>query len=149
MFSQKIVWGELLETGRGYGCTDQGDEAFGLAAGFAEAGEVGLHGRIRLEGGQSRFKDCRRAGVLRGHDAVVHPFSFAAGGDYSSFTQVGEVAGDLGLAFVQDLDEIADADLAAIHKVEQSQAGGVGEGGEDLNEIDGLQGASHTPIYMF
>ena len=63
--------------------------------------------------------------VGRRADAVVHPFAFAARGDDTGLAQVGEMAGDFWLALSQDLDKVADADLAARHEIEQAQAGGV------------------------
>jgi hypothetical protein len=40
------------------------------------------------------------------------------------------------LTKVQNLYEIADANLPAIHKVEQPEPGGIGEGGKQANQVE-------------
>lgn len=67
-------------------------------------------------------------------DAVVHPFAFASGGNDASLAQVREVARDLGLALAENLDKIADTDLAASHQVEQAQTSGVSQGGKESRQ---------------
>jgi hypothetical protein len=138
--------GRAIELG-GYGRVLQGDEALGIAAGFAELCEVGLHLRVGAEGSEGRVQDGGGSGVGEAVDAVVHPLAFAAGFDDAGASQVGEVAGDFGLRLAEDLDEVADADLVAGHEVEQAEAGGVGERGEEAGRVEGFCGASHILKY--
>jgi hypothetical protein len=65
----------------------------------------------------------------------VHPLALATGAHQAGFAEVGEVAGDFRLGLLEYLDEIADADLAIAHEVEQAEAGGIGEGGEKGREL--------------
>ena len=102
-----------------------------------------MQGGVGLEGGEGCVEDGEGVGVGGRVDAVVHPFAVAAGGDDAGFAQVGEVAGDLGLGLPEDFDEVADADFAAVHEVEEAQAGGVGERGEEQGEVEGLGAARH------
>lgn len=53
------------------------------------------------------------------------------------------MAGNLGLALAEDGNEVADADLAPLHQVEQAQAGAVGKGGEKQRQVVALRGAFH------
>lgn len=76
----------------------------------------------------------------------MHPLSFAARSDDAGPAEVGQVAGDLGLALLEDFDEIANADLSAMHQVEQAKPGGVGQRGEKADEIEGFGLASHQFI---
>lgn len=87
------------------------------AAGAVEAGEVGLRARLAAEDGERFLKDAGGGEVAGLGDAVMHPLAFAAGFHEAGAAQIGKVAGDLGLALAQDLDEIADADFAAVHQV--------------------------------
>jgi hypothetical protein len=48
-----------------------------------------------------------------------------------------------GLALLQNFDEVADADFAAVHEIEQTKAGRVGEGGEEANQVDRFPRAAH------
>jgi hypothetical protein len=129
------------------GCALQGYEALGLTAGVAEAGEIALHLLAGGEGFESGVEDGEGGGVVGGLDAIVHPLAFAASVDDACAAEVGEVAGDLGLGLLEDFDEVADADLAVIHEVEQTEAGGVGEGCEEEDRIEGFGGASHDFKY--
>lgn len=76
----------------------------------------------------------------------MHPLPFSARGDDSGPAQVGEVPRDLGLALTEDLDEVADADFAAIHEVEQAQTRAIGEGGEERSQIGKGDGPGHKII---
>lgn len=69
-----------------------------------------------------------------GTDAVVHPLSLTASTDNSSSAEVGKVAGDFGLALAQDLDKVADTDLASGQQVEKAQACGICQGREELGQ---------------
>lgn len=48
----------------------------------------------------------------------MHPLAFAACADEAGAAQIGEVTRDFRLALAKDIDEIADADFAAIDEVE-------------------------------
>lgn len=119
----------------------------GFATGAAKPGEVLLHGGVVVEGVKGGFEDGLCAGVGGSLNAIVHPLAVAAGGDDACVAEVGEVAGDLGLALAEDFDEVADADLATVHEVEQAQADGVGESCEEAGEIEGFLGTTHELKY--
>jgi len=55
--------------------------------------------------------------------------------------------GYLGLALLEDLDEVADADLAAVHEIEQAEAGVVGQRREETNQVEGCRGVAHIAKY--
>jgi hypothetical protein len=114
-----------------------------LAAGFAQPREIGLHLGIGFEGRQGGIEDCGCPGVIGAFDAVVHPLAFAACVDDAGVAEVGEVPGYLGLALLEDFDEVADADFAAVHEIEQAEAGWVGESGEEANQVERFRGAAH------
>ena len=78
----------------------------------------------------------------------MHPFALAAGGDDSSAAQVGKVARDLGLGLVEDFNEVADTDFPAGQEVQEAQAGGIGQGGEELGQIRRLRGGAHSVHYI-
>jgi hypothetical protein len=105
-------------------------EPLRLTAGLAQPGEVGLHVAVCFEGLEGCVEDRGCSWVVRSLDAVVHPLAFASRLHYSGAAQVGEVPGDLRLALLQDLDEVTDTDLAAVHEIQQSEACRVGERGE-------------------
>jgi hypothetical protein len=64
---------------------------------------------------------------------------FAARGHDAGLAQVGKMARDLRLALAQDLDKVADADLAAGHQVEQAQAGVSASAAKRLARLTGLE----------
>jgi len=76
----------------------------------------------------------------------VHPFALAACADEARAAQVGEVARDLGLALAEHIDEITDADFAAIDEIEQAEARGIAERGEDLGEGSEMGSTGHDSI---
>jgi hypothetical protein len=65
--------------------------------------------------------------VGRHSDFVVHPFAFTPRSHNARTTQICQMARDLGLALREDLNEVTDADLPAIHEVQQAQTSAVGE----------------------
>jgi len=97
----------------------------GCAAGPVEAGAVGLQGAIGAECGERGLEQSGGFGRGGHLEAIVHPLAFAACADEACAAQVGEVARDLGLALAQHIDEIADADLAVIDEIEQTETRGV------------------------
>ena len=68
----------------------------------------------------------------------MHPLALAASSDDTGAAQISEMAGDLGLALAEDFDKVADADLALVHQVQQSQTSGIRESGEELGQVVGL-----------
>lgn len=119
------------------------DERARSAAGTLKAGDVGLHVPVFAQRAESGGKDGGGAGVGRFREAIVHPFALAAGGDDACAAEVGEMARDFGLALAEDFDEEADADFAAGDEVEQAEASGVCEGGEEGGEA---YSPIHAPI---
>lgn len=57
----------------------------------------------------------------------MHPFAFAPGCGHSRTPQICEVPGNLGLRYIQNLNQVAHADLPAMHEIKQAKAGSVGE----------------------
>ena len=106
------------------------NEPLRSAAGAVEFGQIGLHPLVGAQRSQNSVEDGCGGGIGGRADAVVHPLAFAARGNDAGLAQVGQVARDLGLALAENLDKMADADLAAGHQVQQAQAGGVGQGRE-------------------
>jgi hypothetical protein len=117
----------------------ESDEAVGLAAGAGEAFAIGLEFGVATDGVEDGGEDGGGDGIARADEAVVHPLPFPAGGDDAGFAEICEVAGDLGLALAEDFDEVADAELATGDEVEQAQAGGIGESGEEGDQTVGLR----------
>lgn len=72
--------------------------------------------------------------------AVVHPFPLAARGDDSGAAQVSQVARNFRLAQAQNFDEIANADFAIRHEIEQAEARGVGERAKEKIQGKGSRG---------
>lgn len=54
----------------------------------------------------------RRGLILRQYQPVVHPLSLTTRGDNSGATQVSKMSRNFGLIDVQNLDEVANTDLA-------------------------------------
>lgn len=127
-------------------------ERGGLARGAAcpaEAGEIRLHGFLGAEDGEGCAQDPAGAGVGGHDDAVVHPFALAAGGDDAGAAEVGQMAGDFGLALAEDRDEIADADFPAVDEVQEAEAGAIGERGKEPGEAIVLWGTIHSSNIRF
>lgn len=134
--------GSNFQAGWGRGSLETG-ETLGLAAGLSQPCQIGLHLVVGFEGLQSRVQDGGCSGVIRVFDAVVHPFAFAACVDDAGVAKIGEVSRYLRLALLQNFDKVADAHFAAVHEVEQTKAGRVGEGGEEANQIRRFGGTAH------
>ena len=82
-------------------------------------------------------------------NSVVHPLPFPARGDDPGPSQVREMARNLGLALAQDLDEVTDADFAAVHQVEQTKARAVRQCGEERCQVRIRGSSGHERIiYM-
>jgi hypothetical protein len=60
----------------------------------------------------------------------VHPFAFTSSLYDSGTTKIGEMPRNLRLALVQNLYEVANTHLTAIHEVQQPEARRVCESGE-------------------
>jgi hypothetical protein len=78
-------------------------------------------------------------------DAVVHPLPFSPRADDTGVTEIGEMTGYLGLALFQYLHEVADADLSAVHQVEQPETRAVGQSGKQAGQVEG-GGSDHLFI---
>jgi hypothetical protein len=103
------------------------DQALGAAAGLMEAQEIALHFFVLAQGVNRSLKNGGGVGI-RGHNqAIVHPFAFAAGGDYSGTAQVGEMAGDFGLGRPKDIHEITDTDFLASDQIDEAETRGIGQ----------------------
>ena len=76
----------------------------------------------------------------------MHPLAFTAGSNDAGLAQRSEVALYFGLALAENLDQIADADLAAYHQVEQAQASEVGQRREETVQADRFGAAAHEII---
>ena len=124
----------------------QGGDALWSAAGFAQAREVSLHRLVCREDGQGLAEDLCRSGVLWHGNLVVHPFALTTGRDDSRATQIGQMAGDFGLALGEDLNEVAHADFPAVHQVQKPETGAVGQGSKQQGEAVVLRGQAHTFI---
>jgi hypothetical protein len=65
----------------------------------------------------------------------MHPLSLAARGHNTGVTQIRKMPGYFWLALFQNLDEVANTHLAAIHKIEQPEPCRIGQRGEQANKI--------------
>lgn len=65
--------------------------------------------------------------AMRGRQAVVHPQAVFPGNHQPGPAQIGEVPGGGGLRNVQDVNEVADAQFAALQQIEDPQPGAVGK----------------------
>jgi hypothetical protein len=117
-----------------------------LAAGAVETREVRLHFAIRLERAKGGIEDGSGRRIFRALDSVVHPLSLSPGSHDSRFSEVGEMAGDFGLALAKDFDQIADAHFAACDEIEEAQPGAVGESREEWNQVRGGSAGGHGSI---
>jgi hypothetical protein len=139
-------WGTRLlldGLGRRNRCALKGDEALRLAAGFAKPGEVGLHLAVGCEGLERGVEDGGGAMVQGPLNAVVHPLAVAAGADDAGVAQIGQMPRNLGLALLENFNEVADADLAAIHEIEQAEASAVGKRSEEAGQVERFGRARH------
>ncbi len=73
--------------------------------------------------------------IGRSCQPIVHPLAFAPGQHQACAAQVGEMPGDFGLGNVQDVNEVAHANLASMHQLQEAQAGEIREGAKNLLEI--------------
>lgn len=73
------------------------------------------------------MKNLGCADVRRHDDLVMHPLAFAASCHDPGFAEISEVPGNLRLRLIEDLDEVADANLLLSHKVQQPEAGCIAE----------------------
>jgi len=68
-------------------------------------------------------------------NAVVLPLAFVTHRHESNTPQIGEVTRDFGLAFAEDLTEVADTYLAVAKKVQKPKPGLVREGTEEFRRL--------------
>ena len=116
------------------------------AAGSVQPGEVGLHPFVLPERKQRLAKNtcCARTG--RHRDFIVHPFTVAPGDNNARAPQIREMARNLGLALVQNLDEIADTHLSSVHQVQEPEPGAVRERGKQQRQVVAFRGTVHISI---
>lgn len=107
------------------------------AAGGGEAGKVAFDFGLGAQVTQGIAEDARGQLVIGNGEAVMHPFAVAAGGDDAGFAEVGQVAGDLGLAHAKDFHEVADANLAISNEIEEAEARGVRQGAKECVKGEG------------
>jgi len=103
------------------GCALERDELRGATAGFGQTRPVRLHGCIFLQPRQRLAQYLCGSCIWRHRDAIVHPLAVAARLNHSGTAQIGQMPGDFGLALLQNLNKIADADLPVSHQVEQAE----------------------------
>jgi len=72
-------------------------------------------------GGKHLIEDAGEVLVSGPNDPVVHPKSFAAGGDEARAAKIREMARYLRLASAKAFDEEADTDLVLSHQVQQAE----------------------------
>jgi hypothetical protein len=70
----------------------------------------------------------------------MHPFAVAPRGDDAGAAQIGQMARDFRLRQVLRFDQITDADLVTVHKVEQPPPRAVGQSAEKQLQRKGLVG---------
>src|SRR5205085_2254681 len=70
-------------------------------------------------------------------DRVVHPLRLSTCGHQTGIAKEGKMSRDLRLRLIEHLDEEADADLAAEHQVEQTEASPIRERLEQDFEVFG------------
>jgi hypothetical protein len=72
----------------GGGGSLKGDKTLGLAAGFSQPCQIGLHLVVGFERLQGGIQDGGRSRVIGSLDAVVHPLAFAACVDDSGVAKI-------------------------------------------------------------
>ena len=97
------------------------------AASLRETGTVSLHRSFISQPSESLTQHLGRTDVRRHNNPVVHPFAFASGLYDSGTAKIGQMPGYFGLSLLQDLHEIADADLLLSHQIEQAKSSVVAE----------------------
>src|SRR5690349_19543160 len=67
--------------------------------------------------------------------AVMHPLALAASERQTSAAEISQMSRDLGLWHIKNFHQVADANLATVHHVQESQARGIAESAKHLFEI--------------
>jgi hypothetical protein len=83
-----------------------------------EAVAVRLHPSVVREPPAHVIEHSRGIVVRRRDDAIVHPAALSSSGDNAGAPQVGEMARDLGLRSLEDLDEETDAHLVVAEQIQ-------------------------------
>lgn len=91
------------------------------AARSAESRQISLQVFLFPERRQRFPQNLRSARVRGDNDPVVHPFALAPRSYHTRPTEISEVPRDLRLALPENFDEIADADLATVHQIQQTK----------------------------
>lgn len=91
-----------------------------------ELRQIALHVRRLAQMGQGFFQYCGRDRIARCNETIVHPPPLASRGDDARAAQVRQVTRDLRLADLEDLHEIADANLLVGNQVEETKPRAIG-----------------------
>lgn len=116
-------------------CSVQRCQFLRRTACFVQSAEIRLHCSIFPEDCERFFQELRCTGIQGNHNPVVHPFPFTPSGNDACTTQISEMPGNLGLALPENLDEVADADLSAIHEVQQPKPGAVRQRSKQQRQV--------------
>jgi|SRR5271154_2801876 len=92
-------------------------EPLRLTTGLPQPCKIGLHLRVCPERLEGRVKNRGCSRVVWQFDSIVHPFAFTSCFDNAGTTKIGKMPRNLRLALVQNLYEVANAHLPAVHEV--------------------------------
>lgn len=115
-------------------------------AGSVQPVEVRLHPFVFPESSERFSKDFGSSDISGSFDLIVHPLSLASRCNDAGTSQICQVTRNLGLALPENLDEVADAHLSAIHEVQQPEPGAVRQRSEQERQIASLGRAFHITI---
>lgn len=88
---------------------------------------VGLHRALFLQPRKRLPQNLNCPKVWRHNDPIVHPFPLAPRLDDSGAAKVSQMAGNLRLPLIQNLDKVADTNLLFSHEIQEAEAGIVAE----------------------
>ena len=88
---------------------------------------VGLHGALFFQPCKRLPQNLNCPRVRRHNDPIMHPFAFASRLDDSGAAKVSQMAGNLRLPLIQNLDKVADTNLLLSHEIQEPEAGIVAE----------------------
>jgi hypothetical protein len=100
----------------------------------AKARNVASHLGFLLQVLQRLVQNARGRLVFGRDESIVHPFAFTSRHSDAGAPEIGKMARDLRLTDAQDLDEIADANLAVGDQIQQAQPRRVGQRAEQQVE---------------
>ena len=76
--------------------------------------------------------------MRRRYDAIVHPLSLSSSGHDTSTPKVREMARNLWLRLLEDLDKVTDTNFLLSHEVEEPQAGVVAQSLKEALYVEAL-----------